>query len=257
MATDQEIRDAGYKFISNQQYLQNPFELPTNQTGGTGNTGGITNTNVSTSYMGYPSYEAYLAAQRGGGGGGAGDEDDTTTTTGTFDWSNFPSLINIARKVGTWGIDKFGEWNEARKEKAKADAKKAAGYDEEGGWSSPTGRDHAGTGGIGSPESGKGGQPGTEGAGFSHADGGIVSLAQGGRAGYRFGRGVEQQTDFLEGPQENLMASDPGMGEGPFMLQEYLKAVNEGYKGSYDDFINDIDVNPSDFLAQGGLAGLL
>ena len=29
MATDQEIRDAGFKYIPQQQYLQNPFELPT------------------------------------------------------------------------------------------------------------------------------------------------------------------------------------------------------------------------------------
>ena len=28
MATDQEIRDAGFKFISQQKYLQNPFKLP-------------------------------------------------------------------------------------------------------------------------------------------------------------------------------------------------------------------------------------
>jgi hypothetical protein len=29
MATDQEIRDAGFKYIPQQKYLQNPFELPT------------------------------------------------------------------------------------------------------------------------------------------------------------------------------------------------------------------------------------
>ena len=29
MATDQEIRDAGYKYIPRQQYLLNPFEIPT------------------------------------------------------------------------------------------------------------------------------------------------------------------------------------------------------------------------------------
>ena len=31
MATDQEIRDAGFKYITQQKYLQNPFELPENQ----------------------------------------------------------------------------------------------------------------------------------------------------------------------------------------------------------------------------------
>ena len=29
MATDAEIREAGYKYIPQQQYLQNPFVLPT------------------------------------------------------------------------------------------------------------------------------------------------------------------------------------------------------------------------------------
>ena len=31
MATDQEIRDAGFKYIPQQQYLQNPFVLPEDQ----------------------------------------------------------------------------------------------------------------------------------------------------------------------------------------------------------------------------------
>ena len=29
MATDQEIRDAGFKYIPQQQYLQSPFKIPT------------------------------------------------------------------------------------------------------------------------------------------------------------------------------------------------------------------------------------
>jgi len=31
MATDQEIRDAGFKYVPQQKYLLNPFELPENQ----------------------------------------------------------------------------------------------------------------------------------------------------------------------------------------------------------------------------------
>ena len=52
-----------------------------------------------------------------------------------------------------------------------------------------------------------------------------------------------------------LMASDPGFGDGPFMLDEYLQAVKEGYKGTYDDFINEIDRSPADYMAYGGIAG--
>ena len=40
MATDQEIRDAGYKYIPQQQYLQNPFEIPTADNAGGGGGGG-------------------------------------------------------------------------------------------------------------------------------------------------------------------------------------------------------------------------
>ena len=51
----------------------------------------------------------------------------------------------------------------------------------------------------------------------------------------------------------NMMASEPGMGDGPFMLEEFLEAVKKGYKGTYDDFINDIDRSPADYMgAKGG-----
>ena len=52
MATDQEIRDAGFKYVPQQQYLLNPFELPENQEPVVNQ--GIVNTNAFT----------------GGGGGG-------------------------------------------------------------------------------------------------------------------------------------------------------------------------------------------
>ena len=51
------------------------------------------------------------------------------------------------------------------------------------------------------------------------------------------------------------LASDPGFGEGPFMLDQFLEAVKNGYKGTYEDFINDIDRSPADYLAYGGIAG--
>ena len=52
MATDQEIRDAGFKYVPQQKYLLNPFELPENQEPVVNQ--GIVNTNAFT----------------GGGGGG-------------------------------------------------------------------------------------------------------------------------------------------------------------------------------------------
>ncbi len=46
MATDQEIRDAGFKYVPQQQYLLNPFELPENQEPVVNQ--GIVNTNAFT-----------------------------------------------------------------------------------------------------------------------------------------------------------------------------------------------------------------
>ena len=40
MATDQEIRDAGYKYVPPQKYLQSPFQIPTDGGGGGGGGGG-------------------------------------------------------------------------------------------------------------------------------------------------------------------------------------------------------------------------
>ncbi|SVA30611.1 uncharacterized protein METZ01_LOCUS83465 [marine metagenome] len=54
------------------------------------------------------------------------------------------------------------------------------------------------------------------------------------------------------------MASDPGMGEGPFMMDEYLKAIKDGsFTGEYEDYIDQIDRSPADYMgAAGGIAGL-
>ena len=73
----------------------------------------------------------------------------------------------------------------------------------------------------------------------------VISLME----GIRTPRGEEVIDDTM------TLASDPGMGEGPFMLEEFLQAVKDGYKGSYEDFINDIDRSPADYLAYGGVAG--
>ncbi len=56
----------------------------------------------------------------------------------------------------------------------------------------------------------------------------------------------EWSRDSTQVPQ---LASDPGFGDGPFMMEEFLQAVKEGYKGTYEDFINDIDRSPADYLA--------
>ena len=58
MATDQEIRDQGFFYIPDQQYLQSPFVIPTTDGesggGGGGGGGGIPYTNVSNNMGYYP-----------------------------------------------------------------------------------------------------------------------------------------------------------------------------------------------------------
>ena len=50
-----------------------------------------------------------------------------------------------------------------------------------------------------------------------------------------------------------ITVSDPGMGDGPFMMEEFLEAVKQGFKGTYDDYIDQIDRSPRDYLAEGGV----
>ena len=56
MATDQEIRDAGLKYIPQQKYLQNPYELPVAPPV---EDGGITNTNAFTNSGGNDGFSVY------------------------------------------------------------------------------------------------------------------------------------------------------------------------------------------------------
>ena len=62
---DQQRYDAGEKFLPMNRFLLNY----TPYTPSTSNTGGITQAGVPQPYRGYPSYEAWLAAQGGGGDG--------------------------------------------------------------------------------------------------------------------------------------------------------------------------------------------
>jgi len=56
MATDQEIRDRGFKYVPQQKYLQNPFQLPEDQEPAVNQ--GIVNTNAFTNSDGY-NYNPY------------------------------------------------------------------------------------------------------------------------------------------------------------------------------------------------------
>ena len=61
---------------------------------------------------------------------------------------------------------------------------------------------------------------------------------------------AEKKTFHAEGGL--ITVSDPGMGDGPFMMEEFLEAVKQGFKGTYDEYIDQIDRSPRDYLAEGG-----
>ena len=73
------------------------------------------------------------------------------------------AALNNAIQNSTWGRSKtIAGYLAAKRAEKQAQAKIDAGYDPRtGNWSSPSGRDHAGTGGIGSAAAGRGGAPGT------------------------------------------------------------------------------------------------
>ena len=88
----------------------------------------------------------------------------------------------------------------------------------------------------------------------------VQFAAQGGRAGYRFGRDVEQQTDFLEGPRDDLMASGTSLDDGrnELALQLFGKELHLLTEEEMEILNDEADRLTSKFMgAQGGLAGLL
>tara|TARA_R110002020_G_scaffold3896_1_gene17161 strand:- start:105 stop:1130 length:1026 start_codon:yes stop_codon:yes gene_type:complete len=136
------------------------------------------------------------------------------------DWMTGKSK-NKDTRIGTWtgaewddefdptvanrDLNVYTRWKakkefKAAQEKAAADkvaadaavANKQQWQQDYSNWQSPSGRDHAGTGGIGSPESKAGGAPGT-------AEASSDWRAEGGRIGYRWGESVDP-----EEPSENI-----------------------------------------------------
>ena len=85
----------------------------------------------------------------------------------------------------------------------------------------------------------------------------VQFAANGGRAGYLLGGDIEQQTDFLEGPQENLMASEPhGMSDA---FDMYNDAIQNGtFEGTFDEFLDELERMRNKFTSvEGGLASIL
>jgi len=85
-------------------------------------------------------------------------------------------------------------------------------------------------------------------------------MAAGGRAGYLFGDRVEQQTDFLEEPRDDLMASDPDLSDSrnELSLQLFGKELHLLTEEEMEILNDEADRLMSKFMgADGGRAGYL
>ena len=243
---------------------------------------GITNTQAAGSYMGYPSYEAWLLAQGGGGNGGGNDPVDNInrgginqnlgptkitdyeseaygigpTWAGTWArlqdaYSKLPTPGNLIMKgIRHWKTrraEKKAE--EAAASKAGKDAADAAaigqGTNIGGGWTQTN------TGGGGATFTGGGGQThqgfSNTPAGFAAAAESEGSFAQGGRIGYERGRVV-----------------NPGGYQGDIEIPEgFLKGLpNEDYQKMIEELMKQKrheelmrELGPFQWAAEGGLIG--
>ena len=83
-------------------------------------------------------------------------------------------------------------------------------------------------------------------------------MEAGGRAGYLFGDRVEQQTDFLEEPRDDLMASDPDLSDSrnELSLQLFGKELHLLTEEEMEILNDEADRLMSKFMgADGGRAG--
>ena len=259
---DQDIYTGGQHFIPQEQYRLGSFPSPNIM--GQNTNAGIVNTSAAGSYMGYPSYEAWLLAQGGGGGGGGGPDPVDNTNRGGINFNLGPTNITDyeadAYGVGpTWA----GSWARAkdafsrlptpgnlimkgiRHWQTKRAEKKAAEQQAKMDLVSQQSQANAAAAGGGEPRSGitasttaaqaagMGGgsrQATSAGSTKSDRDDGGWGWAQGGRIGYRTGEFVDEDIN-IEGPgfdiNENLMASDEWNDR--LLEQLYNKFIDQGF----------------------------
>ena len=243
---DQEIHASGNQYIPQEQYRLGPYTPP--EIMGQNTTAGIVNTQAAGSYMGYPSYEAWLLAQGGGGGGGDGpdqiEEDKFSMgmspgamggklpgfgnwakrTAGTHGhaYSQLPTPTNLLRK----GIRHWKEKRDARRVEEAAASKAATDQAEKT------------ASGVG-PTTGQGGaiNPGDLkdiGGGFhEYTDSGTAagyegSFAQGGRIGLRPGGIVDAGKQYYGMEDWEIQQINKyGVSYPQFLQNQYGKGLHE------------------------------
>ena len=88
----------------------------------------------------------------------------------------------------------------------------------------------------------------------------VQFAANGGRAGYLLGGDIEQQTDFLEGPRDDLMASGTSLDDGrnELSLQLFGKELHLLNEIELDQLEEEVQRLMGKFMgAEGGLASIL
>jgi len=263
---DQDIYAGGQHFIPQERFRLGPYTSPAIM--GQNTNAGIVNTSAAGSYMGYPSYEAWLLAQGGGGGGGDGPdqiEEDTFSMgmspgalggklSGFGNWakrtagdlghlySQLPTPGNLIMKgIRHWQTKRAEK--EAAEQQAKVDlvsqqsqanaAAAGGGGPQSGITASTTAAQAAGMGG-GSR------QATSAGSTKSDRDDGGWGWAQGGRIGYRTAGPVLGEDEGSENIFEFMQ--DQGIPSGDMVSNEWNDRLLEQL---YDKFI-DQGFSPAD-----------
>jgi hypothetical protein len=282
---DKEIYDSGTHFRPLQEYTQQQWTPPAIM--GQNTNAGITNTQAAGSYMGYPSYEAWLLAQ-GGGGGGGNDPVDNINRGGinqNLGPTNITDYESEAYGVGpTWA----GSWARAkdaysklptpgnlimkgiRKWKENRDTKRAEEQRIKEIEVSQRSQDNAIAAGGGQPQSGitagttaaqaagmGGGSRQATSAGSTNSgrtDGGW-GWAQGGRIGLRPGGIVDAGKQYYgKEDWEIQQINKYGVSYPEFLQNQYGKGLHEMDIGEIATAVKAWDSWRSS-QAQGGLIG--
>ena len=277
--------EAGNKFLPREFYSLNSTLPSPIQTNTIGNTGGITGTQAAGSYMGYPSYEAWLLAQGGGGNGGGNDPVDNINRGGinqNLGPTNITDYESEAYGVGpTWGgtwarakdlysrlptpgnllmrgIRKWRENREIKKEQQRiAEDRTGIGEHDRGTFTgdhpdAPTKTPEQGGWhpGVGGADSGSGsGNIGSD-TPSGHAGDWGPGAAQGGRIGFKDGLSAYQLFKLKElgyGNAGSNPASYGGLGvlRDILKLHKYKDGGRIGYRNG--EFVEDINVEGPGF----------
>ena len=277
--------EAGNKFLPRQFYSLGFPNTPPPSIANPASTG-ITNTQAAGSYMGYPSYEAWLLAQGGGGGNGGGRDDNITNTynvnqnlgstnitdyeaeasdvgpTWAGSWAKAKDLYSKLPTPGNLIMKGIRHWKQRREDKIAKDAAIEQARIDKISQQSQANAAAAGGGGAQSgitasttaaQAAGMGGgsrQATSAGSTKSGRTDGGWGWAQGGRIGFKDGLSAYQLFKLKELGYGNA-ASNPGSYGGLGVLRDILKLhkYKDGGRIGYrnGEFVEDINVEGPGF----------